>query len=185
MTLSRGTQPTVMGNSPPRGEQLPPLSCCPPPTPGCSPGVSAQPGGPRRAGGFPQSRGSQRLPSPGTGLAARVLAGCTTGAVAVACAQPTDVVKVRFQANGATPESARRYSGTVDAYRTIAREEGVRGLWRGRGGWGWGQGQGWEWGRGWVGGRHGNGDRDGMGIRMGRKMAMEMGMGMGTGMGWE
>ncbi|XP_054063532.1 mitochondrial uncoupling protein 3-like isoform X1 [Rissa tridactyla] len=66
-----------------------------------------------------------------TGLAARVLAGCTTGAVAVACAQPTDVVKVRFQANGAMPESARRYSGTVDAYRTIAREEGVRGLWRG------------------------------------------------------
>ncbi|NXN31800.1 UCP3 protein, partial [Nycticryphes semicollaris] len=66
-----------------------------------------------------------------TGLAARLLAGCTTGAVAVACAQPTDVVKVRFQANGAMPESARRYSGTVDAYRTIAREEGVRGLWRG------------------------------------------------------
>ncbi|NXN69341.1 UCP3 protein, partial [Himantopus himantopus] len=66
-----------------------------------------------------------------TGLAARVLAGCTTGAVAVACAQPTDVVKVRFQANGAMPESSRRYSGTVDAYRTIAREEGVRGLWRG------------------------------------------------------
>ncbi|NWS64136.1 UCP3 protein, partial [Chunga burmeisteri] len=66
-----------------------------------------------------------------TGLAARVLAGCTTGAVAVTCAQPTDVVKVRFQANGAVPDGARRYSGTVDAYRTIAREEGVRGLWRG------------------------------------------------------
>ncbi|NXA25022.1 UCP3 protein, partial [Ibidorhyncha struthersii] len=66
-----------------------------------------------------------------TGLAARVLAGCTTGAVAVACAQPTDVVKVRVQANGAMPDSGRRYSGTVDAYRTIAREEGVRGLWRG------------------------------------------------------
>ncbi|NXS64510.1 UCP3 protein, partial [Brachypteracias leptosomus] len=66
-----------------------------------------------------------------TGLAARVLAGCTTGAVAVMCAQPTDVVKVRFQANGALPDSARQYSGTVDAYRTIAREEGVRGLWRG------------------------------------------------------
>ncbi|NWR77840.1 UCP3 protein, partial [Centropus unirufus] len=46
-----------------------------------------------------------------TGLAARLLAGCTTGAVAVACAQPTDVVKVRFQANRALPESARRYSG--------------------------------------------------------------------------
>uniref|UniRef100_A0A8C5TUH4 Uncoupling protein 3 n=1 Tax=Malurus cyaneus samueli TaxID=2593467 RepID=A0A8C5TUH4_9PASS len=66
-----------------------------------------------------------------TGMAARLLAGCTTGAVAVACAQPTDVVKVRFQASGALPDSARRYSGTVDAYRTIAREEGIRGLWRG------------------------------------------------------
>ncbi|XP_072183120.1 putative mitochondrial transporter UCP3 isoform X2 [Excalfactoria chinensis] len=66
-----------------------------------------------------------------TGLLARLLAGCTTGAVAVTCAQPTDVVKVRFQALGALPESSRRYNGTVDAYRTIAREEGVRGLWRG------------------------------------------------------
>ncbi|XP_065514671.1 putative mitochondrial transporter UCP3 isoform X1 [Caloenas nicobarica] len=78
-----------------------------------------------------ESRGSQRPLSPGAGLAARLLAGCTTGAVAVTCAQPTDVVKVRFQANGAMPDGARRYSGTVDAYRTIAREEGVRGLWRG------------------------------------------------------
>lgn len=90
--------------------------------------------------------------SAGTGLAPRVLAGCTTGAVAVACAQPTDVVKVRFQANGALLDGARRYSGTVDAYRTIAREEGVRGLWRGRKGMGMGIGMGmetavgWEWG---------------------------------------
>ncbi|NWH42378.1 UCP3 protein, partial [Chloropsis hardwickii] len=66
-----------------------------------------------------------------TGMATRLLAGCTTGAVAVACAQPTDVVKVRFQASGALSDSGRRYSGTVDAYRTIAREEGIRGLWRG------------------------------------------------------
>ncbi|RMC01762.1 hypothetical protein DUI87_21780 [Hirundo rustica rustica] len=66
-----------------------------------------------------------------TGMATRLLAGCTTGAVAVACAQPTDVVKVRFQASGALSDGARRYSGTVDAYRTIAREEGIRGLWRG------------------------------------------------------
>lgn len=85
--------------------------------------------------GVPRSAGSPkgaRRPA-GTGLAARLLAGCTTGAVAVTCAQPTDVVKVRFQAHVALPDSARRYSGTVDAYRTIAREEGVRGLWRGRG----------------------------------------------------
>uniref|UniRef100_A0A8C3NTQ3 Uncoupling protein 3 n=1 Tax=Cyanoderma ruficeps TaxID=181631 RepID=A0A8C3NTQ3_9PASS len=66
-----------------------------------------------------------------TGMATRLLAGCTTGAVAVACAQPTDVVKVRFQASRTLSDSARRYSGTVDAYRTIAREEGIRGLWRG------------------------------------------------------
>ncbi|XP_039410732.1 mitochondrial uncoupling protein 3-like isoform X2 [Corvus cornix cornix] len=66
-----------------------------------------------------------------TGMVVRLLAGCTTGAVAVACAQPTDVVKVRFQASGALSDSARRYSGTMDAYRTIAREEGFCGLWRG------------------------------------------------------
>lgn len=49
------------------------------------------------------------------------------------CAQPTDVVKVRFQAMirlGTGGE--RKYRGTMDAYRTIAREEGVRGLWKGK-----------------------------------------------------
>ncbi|XP_025940956.1 mitochondrial uncoupling protein 2-like [Apteryx rowi] len=64
------------------------------------------------------------------GLGSRLLAGCTTGALAVALAQPTDVVKVRFQAQ-ARAEGSRRYQGTVDAYRTIAKEEGVRGLWKG------------------------------------------------------
>ncbi|NWI17759.1 UCP2 protein, partial [Crypturellus soui] len=66
------------------------------------------------------ARGSERA-----GVAARLLAGCSTGALAVALAQPTDVVKVRLQARA----RGRRYRGTVDAYRTIAREEGVRGLW--------------------------------------------------------
>lgn len=62
------------------------------------------------------------------------MAGCTTGAMAVAFAQPTDVVKVRFQAQvrGAEAEGVKRYSGTMDAYRTIARTEGIRGLWKGR-----------------------------------------------------
>ncbi|XP_058401607.1 putative mitochondrial transporter UCP3 isoform X2 [Diceros bicornis minor] len=64
-------------------------------------------------------------------ITTRILAGCTTGAMAVTCAQPTDVVKVRFQASvHLGPRSDRKYSGTMDAYRTIAREEGVRGLWK-------------------------------------------------------
>ncbi|XP_075598757.1 putative mitochondrial transporter UCP3 isoform X1 [Balearica regulorum gibbericeps] len=138
--LPRGAQPTL-GRTTLPGVHSPP-NCIPPPrlstptTPGHSPRGPRGPcphtaGGPHTGLGSPQSRGSQHLPSSGTGLAARVLAGCTTGAVAVACAQPTDVVKVRFQANGALLDGARRYSGTVDAYCTIAREEGIRGLWRG------------------------------------------------------
>lgn len=65
------------------------------------------------------------------GIGSRLLAGCTTGAMAVAVAQPTDVVKVRFQAQARSPGNARRYCGTIDAYKTIAKEEGVRGLWKG------------------------------------------------------
>ncbi|XP_060928526.1 mitochondrial uncoupling protein 2-like [Limanda limanda] len=74
------------------------------------------------------SRGSENV-----GIGTRLLAGCTTGAMAVMLAQPTDVVKVRFQAQGRLPEgsSAKRYSSTIDAYKTIARVEGVRGLWKG------------------------------------------------------
>ncbi|XP_077597328.1 dicarboxylate carrier UCP2-like [Stigmatopora nigra] len=66
-----------------------------------------------------------------SGIVTRLMAGCTTGAMAVAFAQPTDVVKVRFQAQARLPDGARRYNGTLDAYRTIARNEGVRGLWKG------------------------------------------------------
>lgn len=69
-----------------------------------------------------------------TGIGTRLLAGSTTGAMAVAFAQPTDVVKVRFQAQVRLPESGsvQRYSGTIDAYKTIARVEGVKGLWKGK-----------------------------------------------------
>ncbi|KAI4892655.1 hypothetical protein NFI96_022789 [Prochilodus magdalenae] len=67
------------------------------------------------------------------GIGSRLLAGCTTGAMAVALAQPTDVVKVRFQAQVSACAASKRYQGTMDAYRTIAKEEGVRGLWKGTG----------------------------------------------------
>lgn len=54
--------------------------------------------------------------------------------MAVAFAQPTDVVKVRFQAQVRLPESGvvKRYNGTLDAYKTIARDEGIKGLWKGK-----------------------------------------------------
>uniref|UniRef100_A0A3Q0RLP8 Dicarboxylate carrier UCP2 n=1 Tax=Amphilophus citrinellus TaxID=61819 RepID=A0A3Q0RLP8_AMPCI len=71
--------------------------------------------------------------SENAGIGTRLLAGCTTGAMAVAFAQPTDVVKVRFQAQGWLPENGcvKRYSSTIDAYKTIARDEGFKGLWKG------------------------------------------------------
>ncbi|XP_019944159.2 dicarboxylate carrier UCP2-like [Paralichthys olivaceus] len=74
------------------------------------------------------SRGSENV-----GIGTRLLAGCTTGAMAVAIAQPTDVVKVRFQAQVRLPESGsmKRYTSTIEAYKTIARDEGVKGLWKG------------------------------------------------------
>ncbi len=62
------------------------------------------------------------------GVLVRIMAGVTTGAVAVMAAQPTDVVKVRMQAARA---GEARYRGTFAAYTAIARGEGVRGLWKG------------------------------------------------------
>ncbi|XP_061595924.1 dicarboxylate carrier SLC25A8-like [Cololabis saira] len=69
--------------------------------------------------------------SESAGIVVRLMAGCTTGAMAVAFAQPTDVVKVRFQAQVRLTDGVKRYNGTLDAYKTIARDEGVRGLWKG------------------------------------------------------
>jgi len=62
-----------------------------------------------------------------TNVPLRIAAGITTGALAVLCAQPTDVVKVRFQA----PGGKSRYNGCFDAYRRIGQSEGVKGLWKG------------------------------------------------------
>jgi len=67
--------------------------------------------------------------SNGTSIGVRLLAGSTTGAMAVMCAQPTDVVKVRMQAQPAGVP--KRYSGVFMAYRTIAAKEGIKGLWKG------------------------------------------------------
>lgn len=66
----------------------------------------------------------------GLQIMTRICAGLTTGGLAVMLAHPTDVVKVRFQAASGS-STGRRYTSTLEAYRTIHREEGVRGLWKG------------------------------------------------------
>jgi len=70
-----------------------------------------------------QAQGSE------TSVGVRLLAGGTTGAMAVMTAQPTDVVKTRMQAQSGN--APKRYTGVFMAYKTIAVEEGIRGLWKG------------------------------------------------------
>lgn len=69
----------------------------------------------------------------GMQIVTRIMAGLTTGGLAVVLAQPTDVVKVRFQAQrkGQSTASKPRYKSTLQAYRTIGRTEGMAGLWKG------------------------------------------------------
>jgi len=62
----------------------------------------------------------------------RIAAGMLTGGVGQLVASPTDVVKVRLQADGRlrllgqTP----RYRGTLDAFTRIPREEGIAGFYK-------------------------------------------------------
>ena len=64
----------------------------------------------------------------------KVAAGLTTGAVAISIASPTDLVKVRMQAEGKLPEGVpRKYPSAMGAYGVIARQEGIAGLWTGLG----------------------------------------------------
>jgi solute carrier family 25 uncoupling protein 8/9 len=62
----------------------------------------------------------------------KIIAGLLTGAIGITVANPTDVVKIRFQAEGNLPPGVpRRYSSTYNAYSTIIKNEGVKGLWTG------------------------------------------------------
>jgi solute carrier family 25 uncoupling protein 8/9 len=50
----------------------------------------------------------------------RVISALITGAFGIAVASPTDVVKIRLQAEGKkAPGESRRYNGSIDAYRKI------------------------------------------------------------------
>ncbi|XP_020086922.1 mitochondrial uncoupling protein 2-like isoform X1 [Ananas comosus] len=67
-------------------------------------------------------------------LLTKILAALTTGALAIMVANPTDLVKVRLQAEGKLPPGVpRRYSGALNAYSTIIRQEGLEALWTGIG----------------------------------------------------
>jgi len=61
-----------------------------------------------------------------TPLWKKIVAGATAGAVGAAIANPTDLLKVRLQA-----DSTGRYGSCFSALYQICREEGVRSLWRG------------------------------------------------------
>ena len=69
---------------------------------------------------------------------AKVVSGLITGGVAISIANPTDLVKVRLQAQGrqALAEAGKappkpKYPSAMAAYRIIAKEEGIAGLWTG------------------------------------------------------
>ncbi|KAK6145296.1 hypothetical protein DH2020_022116 [Rehmannia glutinosa] len=67
-------------------------------------------------------------------LFSKILAALLTGAIAIAVANPTDLVKVRLQAEGKLPVGVpRRYIGALDAYYAIVKQEGVAALWTGLG----------------------------------------------------
>ena len=64
-------------------------------------------------------------------LGVRIAAGITTGTIAILSAQPTDVVKIRMQAELRKPGEKPRYSGVFHAYSTIFKQEGMKGMYKG------------------------------------------------------
>ncbi|XP_065659707.1 mitochondrial substrate carrier family protein ucpB [Hydra vulgaris] len=62
----------------------------------------------------------------------KLLAGAIVGGISSAICNPTDVVKIRMQAEGALQIGEKpRYNSTFSAFRDILKTEGVRGLWKG------------------------------------------------------
>ncbi|PIA31215.1 hypothetical protein AQUCO_05100015v1 [Aquilegia coerulea] len=67
-------------------------------------------------------------------LSKKILAALTTGALGITIANPTDLVKVRLQAQGKMSSGVQKaYSGALNAYSTILRQEGIGALWTGLG----------------------------------------------------
>jgi len=67
-------------------------------------------------------------------LTSKIFAGLFTGALAIAIASPTDLVKVRMQAQGKLPPGvAPKYPSAMSAYSIILKEEGLAKMWTGLG----------------------------------------------------
>ena len=65
-----------------------------------------------------------------SGISDGAVAGAVTGAVSRMAVQPFDVLKIRFQLQAESRAQAK-YKSLLAATRSIAREEGVRALWKG------------------------------------------------------
>ena len=63
-------------------------------------------------------------------LSTKLLGGIISGASAIAIANPTDVVKVRLQAQGKSG-APKRYRGSFDCYHKIYLKEGLKGFYSG------------------------------------------------------
>lgn len=55
-----------------------------------------------------------------------------TGAIGISIANPTDVVKIRLQAQNRFLDPANvKYKGSIDCYKKTIAADGVKGLWVG------------------------------------------------------
>lgn len=68
----------------------------------------------------------------------KIVAGGAAGAVASAIANPSDLMKVRLQTDGMAKDEAgkllpKRYTGMVNCFMTVVKQEGVLALWTGVG----------------------------------------------------
>jgi solute carrier family 25 uncoupling protein 8/9 len=71
-------------------------------------------------------------PGENPSLGVKIAAGLITGAIGISVANPTDVVKIRLQAQArATDPSKIKYNGALDCYRKTIAADGVAGLWVG------------------------------------------------------
>lgn len=60
-------------------------------------------------------------------LSSKILSGLTSGAIAAAIFNPTDVLKIRFQAD----VKGTRYKSLLHGIRTMYKEEGIKGFYKG------------------------------------------------------